>query len=73
MIQHMEPGRRVVVKEFHSNLGDRKDLTCYVRGRWVPFGGKGHLPTLGTSTSGRLHSVQAALERAQVSKKSPES
>ena len=25
--KHMELGRRAVVKEFYSNLGDRKDLT----------------------------------------------
>ena len=31
--KHLEPGRRTLV-----NLGDRKNLTCYVRGRWVPFG-----------------------------------
>ena len=36
--QHMEPGRRALVKEFYANLGGRKDLTCYVRGRWIPFG-----------------------------------
>ena len=34
----MEPGRRALVKEFYANLGGRKDLTCYVRGRWIPFG-----------------------------------
>ena len=45
----MEPGRRVVVKEFYANLGERKDMICYVRvGRGVgPFWGKGHLLTLG--------------------------
>ena len=37
MSQHIEPGRRALVKEFYSNLGERKDLTCYVRGRWIPF------------------------------------
>ena len=36
--QHMEPGRRALVKEFFSNLGERKCLTCYVGGGWVPFG-----------------------------------
>ena len=36
--QHMEPGRRALVKEFFSNLGEMKGLTCYVRGTWVPFG-----------------------------------
>ena len=36
--QHLEPGRRTLVKEFYANLGDRKNLTCSVRGRWVPFG-----------------------------------
>ena len=36
--QHMELGRRVLVKEFYANLGEQKDLECYVRGRWIPFG-----------------------------------
>ena len=35
--QHMEPGNRVLFKEFYANLGGRKDMTCYVRGRWIPF------------------------------------
>ena len=30
--------RRALVKEFYANLCERKTLTCYVRGRWVPFG-----------------------------------
>ena len=60
MSKHMEPGRRDLVKEFYANLGDRKNLICYVRGRWVLFGGKGHLLTLGTQNSRRLHNVQAA-------------
>ena len=34
----MELGKRALVKEFYTNLGDRRNLTCYVRGRWVPFG-----------------------------------
>ena len=38
MSKHKEPGRRALVKEFYTNLGDRKNLTCYVKGRWVPFG-----------------------------------
>ena len=38
--QHMEPRRRVLVKEFYTNLGERKDLMLYVRGRWIHFGGK---------------------------------
>ena len=36
--QYIKPGRRAIVKEFYANLGERKDLTCYVRGRWIPFG-----------------------------------
>ena len=31
---------RAFVKEFYANLGDHKNLTCYVRGRWIPFGEK---------------------------------
>ena len=37
--QHLEPGRRALVKEFYANLGDIRNMT-YVRGRWVPFGEK---------------------------------
>ena len=36
--EHIEPGRRALVKEFYANLGDRRNLTYYVRERWVPFG-----------------------------------
>ena len=38
MSQHMDLGRRAQVKEFYPNLGERKELTCYVGGRWIPFG-----------------------------------
>ena len=31
MSQHMELGRRALVKEFYANLSERKDLTCYVK------------------------------------------
>ena len=36
--QHRELGVRALVKEFYANLGEQKNLTCYVRGRWIPFG-----------------------------------
>ena len=35
--QHQELGVRAIVKEMYANLGEQKSLTCYVRGRWVPF------------------------------------
>ena len=35
---HREPGVRALVKEFYANLGKQKKLTCYVMGRWIPFG-----------------------------------
>ena len=35
--KHLKPGKRAMVKDFYANLGDIKNLTCYVRGRWVPF------------------------------------
>ena len=35
--KHLEQGRRALVKEFYANLGKIRNLTCYVRGRWVPF------------------------------------
>ena len=38
LYKHLEPRRRTLVKEFYENLVDKKNLTCYVRGRWVPFG-----------------------------------
>ena len=38
MCKHVKPGRRALVKEFYANLVERRNLTCYVRGRWVPFG-----------------------------------
>ena len=30
LCKHLEPGRRTIVKEFYANLGDKKNLTCYV-------------------------------------------
>ena len=36
--RHLKSGKRTLAKEFYANLGDRKNLTCFVRGRWVPFG-----------------------------------
>ena len=30
--------QRALVKEFYSNMGEQKNLTCYVRRRWIPFG-----------------------------------
>ena len=38
MCKQVWPGKRALVKEFYANLGEKKDLMCYVRGRWVPFG-----------------------------------
>ena len=35
--KHLEPGKRALGKEFYDNLDERRNLTCYVRGRWVPF------------------------------------
>ena len=36
--QHREPGVRALVKDFYANLGEQKNLTCYVKGIWIPFG-----------------------------------
>ena len=36
--KHLELSIRTLVKEFYVNLGERKNLTCYFKGRWVPFG-----------------------------------
>ena len=35
MCKHLEPGRRAIVKEFYS---ERRNPTCYIKGRWIPFG-----------------------------------
>ena len=37
LCKHPEPCSRTRVKKFYANLGDRKNLTCYVWGKWVPF------------------------------------
>ena len=55
--QYMEPGRRGIVKEFYSNLGERKTLTCYVRGKWVPFRERAISRLLGLRNSRRLHRI----------------
>ena len=47
MCKHTELGRRALVKEFYANLGDIKNLTCYVRGRWIPLGKGPSLKCLG--------------------------
>ena len=36
--QHRKPRVRALVKEFFSNLGEQRNLMCYVSGRWIPFG-----------------------------------
>ena len=36
--QHRESGVRALVKYFYANLGAKRKLTCYVEGRWIPFG-----------------------------------
>ena len=36
--QHRELGVQSLVKEFYANLGEQKNLTCYVKGRLIPFG-----------------------------------
>ena len=38
LCKHIELGKGTLIKEFYANLKDMKNLTCYVRGRWVPFG-----------------------------------
>ena len=38
LCKHLEPSIRAIVKDFYTNLGDRRNLTCCVRGRWVAFG-----------------------------------
>ena len=36
--KHPGEGSIALVGEFYANLRDRKNFTCYVRGKWVPFG-----------------------------------
>ena len=38
LCEHLKLGRRSLVQEFYANFRERKNLTCYVRGKWVPFG-----------------------------------
>ena len=47
MSKHIMPGRRALVKEFYANLGDRKNLTCYVKDTGVPFGERAFSQLLG--------------------------
>ena len=49
----MELGRRALVKEFYANLGERKDLMCYVRGRWISFKEKAISQILGLKQVGK--------------------
>ena len=70
--QHMELRRRVAVKEFYYNLGNRKDPTCNVRGRWVPFGERAISQLLGLRPMGDYIEYESS-RRAQVLKKSLES
>ena len=35
---HWEPRVRALVKEFYTNLGEQRNMTGYVRGRWILFG-----------------------------------
>ena len=34
-------GQQAIVKEFYANLGEKKDLTCYVKGEGGGGGGGG--------------------------------
>ena len=52
--RYREQGLRALVKEFYANLGEQKNLGCYVRGRWIHFGGKGYLLTLGAETGEQI-------------------
>ena len=64
----MEPRRRAIVKEFYANLGERKDLTCYVRGRWTLLG-KGPSPkSWGSDKLGSEQSMSSS-KKAQASKR----
>ena len=35
--EHKSFGRAALIREFYSNMVDRKEKTCYVRGKWVSF------------------------------------
>ena len=37
MCEHMTLGHATLVREFYSNMVDRKETKCYVRGKWVSF------------------------------------
>ena len=35
--EHKPPGRVALVREFYSNMVDRKGTQCYVRRKWISF------------------------------------
>ena len=38
MCEHQLVGYAALVREFYSNMVERKKKTCYVRGKWISFG-----------------------------------
>ena len=35
--KHKSSGYATMVREFYSNIVEKKEKTCYVRGKWVSF------------------------------------
>ena len=68
----MEPGRRALVKEYYANLGERKDLTCYVKGRWIPLRKLPSPKSWDLDKWGSVRSMSSS-RRAHASMKSPKS
>ena len=54
LCKHMEAGSGTRIKEFYVNLKDRKNLTCYVRGKWLPFGERTPFTVIQTQRRGKL-------------------
>ena len=73
LCHHLEPGRRAMVKEFYANLGERRDLTCYVKGRWVPFGERAISQLIGLKEGGDFSLSLRGFRRTLISRKSLES
>ena len=40
--------------DFYENMSDKKEIQCYVRGKWVPFDGHtiNHMSGLGKMSDG---------------------
>ena len=68
----LELGIRALVKEFYGNLGERKNMTFYVKRRWVPFEERAISHCL-DSKKGDTASIMSSSRKTLTSKRSLES